>query len=389
MTADDRRLSPFTSFLPQELLEGFVGRSQELHTLRGAFLSGVRGIQAVGEGGSGKTLLARVFAERYTEYFPGGTCVAASSWAESPETFFRRVLDVPRQGAWLFVVDAAEYLDEKGIQRLRDALTHHTQLRLLVTSRQPLPLGPDFQLLAIEGLSRPDFEELLRLRTAFVHGQIDEYLVETLFNMAGGSPHMADLAVTAVQQRVVASWAELFDHLRSFEVPGILGPDGRPIDSQSEECKKIIIDVTTANSEIMRLLQKEPDLAWSLPPRKFEEIVAEILDKQGYEIELTPASGDGGFDIFAARQDGLGKFLYLVECKRYVPPNKVGVEIVRSLYGVIQTKRATAGAIVSTSFFTAGAKDFQREVQHQLHLHDYLVLQKWINDFPITRMNAD
>jgi restriction system protein len=126
-------------------------------------------------------------------------------------------------------------------------------------------------------------------------------------------------------------------------------------------------------------------LAWRLPPRKFEEIVAEILCKQGFSIELTPASGDGGFDIYAARRDGLGSFLYLVECKRYVPPNKVGVEVVRSLYGVIQTQRATAGAIVTTSYFTAGAQEFQRQVQYQMHLHDYLVLQRWIKDFPITR----
>jgi len=257
-----------------------------------------------------------------------------------------------------------------------------------VTSRKPLPLGPDFQLLAIEGLSRADFQELLRIRNAFAHGQIDENLVETLFNLAGGNPLMGDLAVAAVQEGVVTSWTQLFNHLRPFQVPGILGPDGREIDSQSKEFKKVVIDVTAANTEILRLLQKQPDLAWSLPPRKFEEIVAEILSNQGYEVQLTPASGDGGFDIYAARQDGLGKFLYLVECKRYVPPNKVGVEIVRSLYGVIQSKRATAGAIVSTSFFTAGAKDFQRDVEHQLQLHDYLSLQQWIKDFPIIRMDA-
>ena len=61
-----------------------------------------------------------------------------------------------------------------------------------------------------------------------------------------------------------------------------------------------------------------------------------------------------------------------------MPPNRVGVEVVRSLYGVIQAQRASAGAIVTTSFFTSGAREFRHEVQHQMHLHDYLVLQKWI-----------
>ncbi|MBL8170632.1 MAG: restriction endonuclease [Acidobacteria bacterium] len=131
------------------------------------------------------------------------------------------------------------------------------------------------------------------------------------------------------------------------------------------------------------MLKRDPELTRKLPPRKFEEIVAEILDKQGYEVELTPTVGDGGFDIYAAKKEGIGKFLYLVECKRYVPPNKVGVEIVRSLYGVVQTKKATAGAIVTTSFFTSGAEAFQRESQYQMSLHDYIALQKWINDFPL------
>ena len=34
---------------------------------------------------------------------------------------------------------------------------------------------------------------------------------------------------------------------------------------------------------------------------------------------------------------------------------------------------------------TSGAKEFQRELQHQLHLHDYIALQKWIADFPVKR----
>jgi restriction system protein len=196
------------------------------------------------------------------------------------------------------------------------------------------------------------------------------------------------VATEAVREGAVASWQELFEYIRGFRTPGLVGPDGRPLRQESEEYKRVIVDVSSANSEIVEILKKQPELFWKLPPRKFEEIVAEMLEKQGYEVSLTPASGDGGFDIYAARKDGLGKFLYLVECKRYVPPNKVGVEIVRSLYGVVQTQRATAGAIVTTSFFTSGAEAFRREVQHQMHLHNYIVLQKWIGDFPLTRDKA-
>jgi restriction system protein len=63
----------------------------------------------------------------------------------------------------------------------------------------------------------------------------------------------------------------------------------------------------------------------------------------------------------------------------------VRIEIVRSLYGVLNAKRANAGAIVTTSFFTSGAQEFQRQLEQQLHLHDYIALQKWIKDFPLKK----
>lgn len=386
MSSQDRRLSPFTNHLATDVENGFVGRSRELEHLREVFLTGARGIQIVGPEGSGKTLLARVFSGRFSEQlFPAGLLTATASWVESPDNLFYRVLKEDLPGSKLIVVDAAETLKDKGIQRIQSLLQCSNQLRLLVTSRRPLlPLGADFHQLSLGSISRAEFEKLLHIRSKFNNDQIDKQVVEKLFDLAQGNLLLADLAAAAVNQGVVASWGDLLDHLRTFQVPGVLGPNGEPIDHKSREYQRIVTDATAANNEIMRLLQQDPNLARKLPPRKFEEIVAEILSKQGYEVELTSASRDGGFDICAARQDGLGKFLYLVECKRYVPPNKVGVEIVRSLHGVIQANRATAGAIVSTSFFTAGAKNYQREMQHQLHLHDYLALQKWINDFPIS-----
>ncbi len=112
--------------------------------------------------------------------------------------------------------------------------------------------------------------------------------------------------------------------------------------------------------------------------RKFEELVAELLEKQGYSVKLTPPSKDGGFDMYAAKHEVLGQFLYFVECKRYAPPNKVGVQVVRALHGVVQQQRANAGIIATTSFFTRGAKEYQDEMKYQLQLRDYVELQKWL-----------
>src|SRR5262249_29705936 len=36
--------------------------------------------------------------------------------------------------------------------------------------------------------------------------------------------------------------------------------------------------------------------------------------------------------------------------------------------------RVHCRSIVTTSFFSSGAKEFQRRIEHQLHLHDYIAL---------------
>jgi restriction system protein len=382
---DFRAVSPFSNVLPPDIFSGFVGRERELRQMQDEFDRGARGVLILGPGGAGKTSLARVFAGRFEEEFPNSVFITSASWAESSEHLLRRVVPTEVDGPSLLVVDDAEAFDEQGLDLLWNAVKRHPTLRVVLTSRRALGLPDDYQTIVLGGLSREEFREMLRLRNAFAHGQLDEVLVQRLFEFAGGNALFANLATAAVRTGAVTSWQELFEYVRGFRASGLVGADGRPLTKASPEYSRIVVSVSEANAEILELLKREPELAWQLAPRKFEEIVAEILGRQGYDVTLTPASGDGGFDIYAARKDGLGKFLYLVECKRYVPPNKVGVEIARSLYGVVQTQRATAGAIVTTSFFTAGAESFRREVQHQLHLHDYIALQKWIADFPFQR----
>lgn len=135
------------------------------------------------------------------------------------------------------------------------------------------------------------------------------------------------------------------------------------------------------NEELLRRVARNPQLLHELNPRKFEELVAEIFNRQGFKVELTPQTRDGGKDIYAVKQDGLGTSLYVIECKRYSSSNKVGVEIVRGLYGVIQAERATMGLIATTSTFTPDAIDFATPLKYQLSLNDYRALTNWLEKY--------
>lgn len=133
------------------------------------------------------------------------------------------------------------------------------------------------------------------------------------------------------------------------------------------------------NEWLLRDLERNPGRMLSLTPRQFEELVAELFAREGFEVELTPASGDGGRDVIAVHHSELGTHRYLAECKRYGPANKVGVEFVRSLYGVAEAERATYAVLATTSSFTKGALEFAREVRWRLGLKDYEALREWLN----------
>lgn len=377
-------LGPFSISPRSNLRSRFIGREKELEEIRVAFMGGARSVIIVGPPGSGKTSLAQVFARRSQAEYPGGVFFAFAPGVETPTQLFTRILPAKLDEAALLVIDGVEVFDRDGLDRIQELLSENIALRIVLTSRRDIILSGSLRTIHLAGLTKREIRELLRTRNTVSRGEYNEEFVRQLFQYSQGNAQIADLVASLVRDGTVSSWQDLLDILRGFRTPGIVGPDGGPLRRGSKEYDQVIVDVSSANAEILGIIKNDPELLWKLPPRKFEEIVAEILDKQGYSIQLTPASGDGGFDIFAARNDQLGKFLYLVECKRYIPPNKVGVEIVRSLYGVVQIKRATAGAIVSTSFFTQGAEEFQRDVHHQLHLHDYVVLQRWISDFPLS-----
>ena len=136
---------------------------------------------------------------------------------------------------------------------------------------------------------------------------------------------------------------------------------------------------TDVESEAIAYFAKHPELLFSLHPRRFEELVASIFRTNGFDVELTPESRDGGVDIFAVRKDDLsGGMLHVIECKRYEPTNKVGIGIVQRLLGVVDHHRATKGLVITTSSFSSDAVLFASQSKYRLGLNDYADLTKWM-----------
>jgi restriction system protein len=65
-------------------------------------------------------------------------------------------------------------------------------------------------------------------------------------------------------------------------------------------------DLAIMSGEVLRTLGKDPRALYALSPRQYEEVVAELLARRGYSVELAPISRDGGCDIYAAKKDSVG-----------------------------------------------------------------------------------
>ena len=159
--------------------------------------------------------------------------------------------------------------------------------------------------------------------------------------------------------------------LRSLEQNKETAP---PIES------RVTVVGDTISQELIDYLAQHPDELYSLKPRRFEELVAELLAKQGFEVETTKQTRDGGKDIIVRARTSLGLQVYYVECKRYSPDNPVGVSLVRELFGVVQSDRVTGGVLATTSVFSRAALSFQSKAPYQLSLRDKDDLRQWLEE---------
>lgn len=145
---------------------------------------------------------------------------------------------------------------------------------------------------------------------------------------------------------------------------------------------QIITDLRLVNKRILDRIGRQASEVYNLTPRQFEELVAELFEERGYQVELTKQTRDGGKDLIILDHREIGNFMIYAECKRHAPDNPVGVSVVSDLIGRMNADRATAGMVITSSYFSPDAKIFQSKFEHQMQLVDFVKLTSMIETIP-------
>lgn len=195
-------------------------------------------------------------------------------------------------------------------------------------------------------------------------------VIEDLFSIAAALPWWAGVTVAMISYGILHQYA-VIEIPDSAVVPGKIGhmvveQTGRVFAYYGQyilpllflagalasfikqrKCKNLVR--TVSNGKTGNVLH---DITW----RDFESLVGEVFRMRGFSVVENAGGGaDGGIDLIL-KKDGE---IFLVQCKQW-RAYKVSVNIVRELLGVMVSKGATGGFVVTSGIFTAEAQSFAK-----------------------------
>jgi HJR/Mrr/RecB family endonuclease len=137
-------------------------------------------------------------------------------------------------------------------------------------------------------------------------------------------------------------------------------------------------NIVMLQDEAARLFEEVRDVAAlrGLTPRQFEELLAEVFSREGYEAHLTPPAKDGGRDVIAVLPGPL-PCLVVAEAKhmKLVKPT-----VVQAMWGVQYADKAHMGLVATTGRFSeATRKMTSKKWGRLINLRDGMEFVKWMH----------
>lgn len=363
----------------KEYDRNFTGRDMELEwldeRLAGRHYS-FTPIVISGPTGIGKTaLLKQWFASRRISYTP--------LWVDLPLAANEKILDeitvqlresrenYRYERGITVVIDGTDIWNQKKHEEAASRIFNYKVVSSLVFIRQkPLKLSKSLTL-DLKPFSNASTAELLNrmLAADLTSDQIEKALLASK-----GYPLAISILAKLIKGESIDEILSYVDE-PIYEISNnILVPKKNIITA----AKPVIVSAT---DKLIDSLKRQPSGIFNLTSREFEKLLSDLLQDMGWEVELTKQTRDGGSDILAYLNTDVGRLLCLVEAKHYREDRKIGVDLVRTLYGTLCDAQANSAMLVTSSSFTVDAKEFQQRHKYQLSLRDYADVVEWIIKF--------
>lgn len=331
-------------------------------------------VLVIGVAGCGKTTLIKVLGNKLSTTNLNSVFIQVSTLNENFDlsTYIKQQTENT-----VFLIDGLD--ESKNPEKILKQLQHMN--RVIITSRQ---LYSNYIFTDIIRIGRLSKEQCAKLIDSYLGPiKLASEIFEVLVDSSGS------LAISLILQLVneyINNSDQIHDALLKFgskfsqkyklgqglylQAPELLIPEKPEITIP----QPIVEDISIINTSLLTNVAHDPNLIHKCTPRQFEEIVCEMLNKKGYKVNLTNQTRDGGKDIIIVENNLLGSFLVYVECKHYSPERPIGVNLVRELYGTISADEATAGLLITSSYFSKDAINFKNKVKHRISLMDYVQL---------------
>ena len=101
-------------------------------------------------------------------------------------------------------------------------------------------------------------------------------------------------------------------------------------------------------------------LTWlrGMNPKEFEDYIAELFRRLGYNVNSVGGPNDGGIDVIVEK-DGIKHY---IQCKKYFKAREVSVGDLRDFYGALADRLSNGKAyFITTSKFTLPAEKFAED----------------------------
>jgi hypothetical protein len=220
--------------------------------------------------------------------------------------------------------------------------------------------------------------------------------------MAEQAIKTSDVVVVLLSPAAASSWAGTEAELASSRDLDQRGAELIPVLAAPTELSNVVrtrvwIDLTKDFDSGVRTLT-EQILAVSqvdfsrMSPRKFEDLVADLLQTVGFSLDETPRRPDAGVDLRTTyqRTDPFGfpeTEVWLVETKLYAH-HRVSVEAIRQLAALVAlAPSGTRGLFVTNTQLTSVAREYVAELERRpdvrLRVLDGVQLKQLLRQFPV------